>query len=167
MRLFNRDDFFSAIFCLIIGGIVLYTSKDFPKLTGHVYGGGPAFYPQLLSIVLIFLGFLLFAKGISQPRKDSFPVFQNVRVEKKKYIIIVLIVVSSIFLNYFMNYLGFYLLSCVFLIGSMILIKPNFKKKDLLIYCLITAGILLSIYVIFELLFHVQLPRPNFLFFKG
>jgi len=162
MRFLKKEDLISAVFCLLVGAFVLYDSKDFPKPIGDVYGGGPAFYPRLLAMVLIFLGIFLFLKLIFRSQKSFLHASEYVQVGRRKLTLVFLIFVSSIFLTYLIKYLGFYLASSFFIIGSMIMIKPILKKKDLLIYLIITVGILFSIYIIFELLFYVQLPRLSF-----
>ena len=159
-----KQDLIASVVCILFGVFIIYKAKDFPWIPGSFPYENPAFYPDFLSIVLIFLGILYLILTIRRFYRGSHYSVTNVQQVENRYLKIVILVASSVFITYLMKQVGFFWTGSVFVLGSMILIRPTRGGKNLFIYFVIAGMIILIIYITFEIMFGVPLPRFEYEF---
>lgn len=138
----------SAFVTILIGVIVLYLSKDFPKEVSSA--PGPGFYPTILSWMLIALGIILLAQSFILKQIDIKGLFSS---KKNKFIY----KICGIGVIYCMMLplIGFIVTTLIYLaVLSYIL---GLRKRKFLILLPIVATAL--IVFIFEILFQIPLPK--------
>jgi hypothetical protein len=139
----------------VLGISIMFMSKqlsiDFTK-----YGPGAGFWPFILGLLLALIGVLLIITTIVNKKKlEAIPVVLNETGNKKVYIMMGIITVFCVFLSI----LGFYISILLFLPVNMLLMGIKNKKKIVLS----TLIIIVSVYVVFELVLKTTLPKPFFL----
>jgi hypothetical protein len=156
----KRDAWVTAIFCLLLGGLIVVDTLHYPDVQGQGFGQGPAFYPQLLAGILIFLGALILVKEW---------VFKGTEIAEQprakpsvKYIPVVLLIALSIVLIFMMKYLGFFVSSFVLITLTVFLIRRptniRFMGQDLMF----SLGMTALVYIVFEIFVGIELPKAIF-----
>lgn len=115
---------------------------------------GPDFWPKIVLTVLIALSAILTVYNVSVWRKSRDK--EQVSAEKegnwKRVLIVFLLAVGYV---YFLKTLGFIVASPLFIIGMMLVIMPERKK----VIPFGVIGIMVMIYIIFNKLLFVPLPK--------
>lgn len=155
MNLINKEHIIGTL-CIILGTVVLILTKSFPKgAASNMQLTGPAFFPNLLSVILIIIGvyeiIIGFVSKETQPYYSFTQLWRNIR--QPKSITILVIIGMLIFFLAFINLLGFYAISLIFLL--VVLWRLNIVWWKNLISSFVFLGI---IYLIFGKLFTITLP---------
>ena len=113
-------------------------------------GLGPAFFPILVTVVILFLVILLLFETYNKKDKNQQVNFNHLKVP---------LVLTGIIIAYatILKFVGFRISTFVFLFLSMIVLKIEIKRALLLSFIITTV-----IYVIFRILLKVQLPMGIF-----
>lgn len=147
----KKYNYFLAVVFLAVGAGMIYFVKDFP------YGGlsdiGGGFWPRILGGLLMIgaVGLAIDTK-IGEESEDTL----SLRAEGMKRVITmcgVMVVFCVI-----MKFLGFFL-GVAFMVPACAMILGERNKKKLV---LITAGVIIFMYVIFEVVLHTGLPGGFF-----
>lgn len=160
LKRINTEHIIGAV-CIAIGIIVLLLTRTFPKgAASSMQLTGPAFFPNLLSIALLGLGLAEIIIGFKADNKNSAYGASRLWQDLKnpKAITILLIIGLLIFYIMFLNKLGFFSTSFIFLFVVLWRMKIVWWKN------LLTSFVFLGIiYLIFVEIFTTRLP-PGLLF---
>ena len=147
-----------GLFCLLLGIVILVLTKSFPAgAASGIQLTGPAFFPNVLAVILIIIGLyqIIFwkiqSKKYKEEKIEKEPIFD--KIKKSINISVITIILMMIFLIVFLKILGFF--TTVFIFLMVILLQ--FKIKPL--KCLFTSIIfLVIIYIVFNKIFIISLP---------
>lgn len=145
----KKPDIISGLIGILFGVYILVTAARFPQ--DVVMGIGPAFFPMMLALALIFFSCLLICFAFLGKSKGTVEKF-NFKDPGKQRAIIALIV--TIIYSLLLNVLGFIVTTILYLFGLMFLLE----KRDYLSMSLISVGLTLGVFIIFEKLLHIALP---------
>ena len=130
---------------------------DYPSVTGQGFGQGPAFYPQVLAIVLMLLGLFELIHGIRTSRPRAIIVKKP---EKGKHLFLPYAILAlSIVLIILMKYFGFFISGFIIVFFSVILIRSEKTAWTYIYDVIFTLGILVLIYLVFQIFIGIQLPE--------
>ena len=132
---------------MIIAVVVFFLTINMPKVP---LGIGPGEYPRVVGLGLFILGGILAV----QSRHKGSPSIKDLYPAGSLKKVCVLAGVTFIYIK-LLEYLGFVLLTPVFLVCVMLL----FGERRLYISVPISLGVTLGIYYVFHNVFHVLLPR--------
>lgn len=153
----RRDAWVTAIFCLLVGGLIVVDTSHYPEVQGQGFGQGPGFYPQLLAGVLIFLGGLILFK------EWAFKGTETVELSRTKpgakYLPVVLLNALSILLIFLMKYLGFFVISFFLIILTVFLIRRPTNIKLMGQDLMFSLGMTALVYLVFEIFVGIELPN--------
>ena len=156
----KRDSWITAIFCLLIGGLILFDTAHYPEVQGQGFGQGPGFYPQLLAGILIFLGTLIFFKEwVSRGTETAVSSKAKPSV---RYLSVVLLNVLSFVLIFLMTYLGFFVSGFLLIILTVFLIRRPANMKLMAQDLLFSLGMIVLVYLVFEIFVGIELPNSIF-----
>lgn len=150
-----------GIVCVVVGTVVILLAGTFPKgAASSMQLTGPAFFPNLLAIVLILLGVYQIIIGFAN--KGSYPGYSARKLvnefKKPKSITVLVIIGMFIFFIMFLKMLGFFITSFLFLLVLQWQLRIIWWKN------LVTSAVFLGIiYLIFVEVFTISLP-PGILF---
>ncbi|MFM1653173.1 tripartite tricarboxylate transporter TctB family protein [Brevibacillus sp. B_LB10_24] len=138
----------ASVFFIIMGVLGIYFARQFPSTMAEEVG--PAFYPTVLSCLLILLSILLMAKERRENKETS--------ESKEAHVINWKISLAGLLLTsvyFFLIYLaGFYVASPLYFVAMKWMIDGQRKWTAIVPAVAVTAGI----YVVFALLLNVILP---------
>lgn len=158
MSMWKRDVLGTVLVCFAVGGFVLFQTVQYPQARGHGFGQGPAFYPQLLAISIIFLGFLYLFLNF----KKRFRVDQNeqedIQEAKRHYLPVVLLILLSVLLISFLEYLGFWIAGFLLTFLTALIVRGKVYWKNLLADLLFSIGVMGLVYGIFVVFVGIKLP---------
>jgi len=142
--------------CVLVGAIVLCLTTTFPKgATSSMQLTGPAFFPNLLAIILLALGCYQIVNGFIN--KGEFAAFSGkdcfAAMKNRKVITIFVIIGAFIFYILFLKTLGFFITSLIFLLVLQWQLQIVWWKSILTAFAFL--GI---IYLIFVKIFTISLP---------
>ena len=137
---------------------MLYLTRQFPSGKGNVGISGPAFFPNLLALLLLILGLIEAANGIFD-KQSSYASLDEILTAMKKpeFINLVLLTVLFLFFIFFVEIIGFTITTVVFLLVVMWRLGVPLIKN-----ILYSAVFLVIIIVIFGKIFTVSLPSGIF-----
>ncbi len=150
---FNQEHIIGII-CISIGTVVLSLTRSFPGGTGAINISGPAFFPNILSFILIGLGVLQILNGIFSKEggiASAADIWKGMK--SKEFINLLIMTVLFIFFILAVEFLGFITTSGVFLI--LVLWRLGVTWVRNIIYTVVFLAI---IYVVFGIIFKVTLP---------
>lgn len=151
----NREHIIGVI-CIALGTTVLVLTRSFPSGQGNVQLTGPAFFPNVLAIVLMIVGVteivLGFVRTSALPAVSTVTIGTSIRDRGTQTIFIV--IGSMVAYGFLMKPIGFYVTSFAFLFGNMWRLGVRWWKS--LVYSLV---LLVVLFLVFERLFYVNLPR--------
>lgn len=153
----NKKDFIAGIVFIIISVVMFLDTYTFPITP--VQGAGPAFWPRLLSILLVILSVILIINSFKSQEKN---VDKPKKANYKPYLGILLSVL------YFLLFrkVGFVVMTFFYFCGLSILADdsetgfPN--KKGLLLMVFQSAVLLGIVYFVFRVFLRVNLPQGMF-----
>ena len=159
----SRDSWLTFLTCLGLGLAVFSDTIHYPEVQGQGFGRGPAFYPQLLGGTLVVLSlFVIFQDVVRRGQA----VFQpGVSIEghpKPRYLQVAKIMVLSIILVLAMKYLGFFVSGFLLTILTVLMIRDSVDKRHLALDLLFSSGIIVLVYLVFEVFVGIELPSSIF-----
>ena len=151
----NREHVIGAV-CLAIGTVVLILTRSFPSGQGNVQLTGPAFFPNVLAVILLITGVIQVAIGVIQraslPELSFTVIAETLRAPQAQSVLITLGLM--VFYIVFMKTIGFFTTSFIFLFGMMW--RMGVKLVRNVAY---SAVLLVVLYLVFARLFFVNLPH--------
>jgi hypothetical protein len=154
MSKFSHDSIVTSVSCLFLGGLILVQCQGFPETSGQGFGSGPAFYPKLLAFLIIGLG-LLSLKPRPGDETDCKPVQNR---PKPRYGLVALVLVFCVAYIFIQELLGFYPAAALLVLAMAWAVTPPENAANVLAYLAYTAGLLLVVYLVFEIFVGIQLP---------
>lgn len=150
---FNQEHIIGIV-CILVGALVLYLTRHFPSGKGNVGISGPAFFPNLLAILLLILGAVEAVTGTFSKTGD-YTTIQEIwtLMKKPEFLNLILLAALFLFFIFFVEILGFVITTTVFLLAVMWRLGVPLIRN-----ALYSAVFLLVIIVIFDKIFTVSLP---------
>ena len=152
----------TLIVCSLTGAFVFIDTLGYPTVKTQGFGGGPAFYPQVLAGTLVGLAILIVLQDLRQKKPagslvngDSDPTRDN---NYRSIAVLMCLCVASILA---MRYAGFLLSGFLLTFLSVLLIKPSSDYRQIILYFLYSLSLMALVYVVFELLVGIQLPGSS------
>jgi hypothetical protein len=138
---------------LLIAGGVFYQTQDMPD---EVFGTlGAAYWPRFIAVVLLIFTVLLSIQTIFSKSDSPSPINFKSGGIKRVFALFGILIAFGIALPI----LGFLFSSFLFIIAVMLVMGE--KKKSWIFWS--SVGITAGIYVIFDYLLKLMLPRPFFM----
>ena len=151
----NKEHLIGAV-CLIIGVTTLILTRSFPQGEDNIQLTGPAFFPNVLAIILLFIGNYEIVVGFlknKNKRKDEEHDKIALDLKNAKVTTVIVISLMIVFFIIFLDIIGFFTTSFIFLM--VILLKFRIKWWK----CLLTSAIFLGVvFLVFQKLFTISLP---------
>jgi len=150
----NREHVIGIV-CIGIGTLVMTLTRNFPTGQGYVKLTGPAFFPNVLSIILILAGVAEVVNGIILRTSLSPVAVLGIGEQLKTPGTQTLLIIIALMVLYvlFMKPVGFFPTSFLFLFLLMWRLKVRWWKSAL--FSIVLLGVL---YGVFVRLFYVNLP---------
>lgn len=163
MAAVRHDSWRTFLLCLILGVLVFIDTLRYPNVQGQGFGQGPGFYPQVLGGALVLLGILSILHDLFQTvsAEDSIEPSSSTRSEKR-YMPVVLVMVLSIGLISLMKYLGFFVAGFLLTFLTVLVIRRPIGLRRVLLDLFFSAGIIVLVYLVFEVFVGIQLPSSVF-----
>lgn len=152
----TRNDRWIGLAVLILGVLMLYRAftLDFPQFANDP---GPVFMPKVIGFLLVLcaIGLLSWPKKPKEALKD----IDDVHKKKENQLKMVITAVSLVIYGILISILGFFISTVLFL-SFLTWFLSDVKNKKVIILS-ITSGfiITLSIFIVFEKLLSIILPR--------
>jgi len=141
-----NSDVIAGVLLILVSIFLIVESLEFPDAMGTE--PGPAFFPIVLSIILIFLSILLIIKGV-KTNVRHFEITKEIRDNIKT---LGLTILATILFLFFWRYLPFYIIAFLYLFSLGIIFKIKITKA--LVFSIFTTGI---IYYVFSEMFLINL----------
>ncbi|WP_449537551.1 tripartite tricarboxylate transporter TctB family protein [Ferdinandcohnia sp. Marseille-Q9671] len=145
----RNEKIIGSILFLIIAGLFFVLSLDFPSV-GHPADVGPGFMPKMYSGILTLLSIILLIQGIREIRNkktETQTIYEN-------FGLVVGIMALSVIYIFLIPYLGFYLVSAIFIILFLLLSRV----KKIITIILVSVGTNLFVFLFFEKMLLVPVP---------
>jgi putative tricarboxylic transport membrane protein len=144
-----------GVVCLLIATVILLITPSFPRGQANINITGPAFFPNLLSLILILCGIYEIGLGFVQEegRLDVNPRHLWQTLKTPQVVNVFLIVGLLLFFILFFERLGFVVCTSVVLFILMHRLGVTLLKN-----VLYTIGFVITILLIFGRLFSISLP---------
>lgn len=145
----KKPDIISSLIGILFGVYILVTASKFPE--DVVMKIGPSFFPSILATLLIFFSFLLLCFALMGKSKGTVEKFnfKDPGIQRAGIALLATIIYSVL-----LNIGGFIITTILYLFGLMFLLK----KRDYSNMVLISAGVTLGVFLIFEKFLHISLP---------
>jgi len=156
----KRDSWTTSILCFLIGGFILVDTFHYPEVQGQGFGQGPGFYPQVLAVVLIFLGALILFKEWLPRGTETLEQCSD--KPSVRYLPVVLLNILSILMISLMKYLGFFVSGFLLIILTVFMIRRPANMKLMGLDLIFSTGMILLIYLVFEIFVGIELPNSIF-----
>ena len=138
--------------------LIFFGSRNFPELELRM-GGSPAFYPRIIAVAFAATAALLLLKSILRPQggdETSSFSFPGKRRGGSLLLVMLLLLITP----YIMTFLGF--LPTSFIILTVLMLRLRDKPVTVhwtLTTILLSAGVIAIVYVVFQSIAKVPLPR--------
>lgn len=145
----KNEKIIGSLIFFVFAGLFFILTLDFPTI-GQPKDVGPAFMPKVYASFLVFFSIILLIQGIRERLKkenDSEPLYENMAV-------VVGTMILTIIFVFLIPYLGFYLISIIFM---MIFLKFT-KVKSVWTIVFVSLGTNLFIFTFFEKMLNVPVP---------
>jgi putative tricarboxylic transport membrane protein len=146
-----KIDYLNSILFLIISGLICFGSNKFPY--GSIHNPGPGFLPFWSGVTLGLLSILLLIRTFLQ--KDGTPLLGKLFKEKIRWKKVGIVLISLILYGIFIEIMGFFLSTFLFLVSLMRFIDP-LPWKRVIGWALIGS---IGSYLIFEVFMKLRLPK--------
>lgn len=152
------DDLVLGILFLVISVLYYVGAARLPS--SKLFAVGADFVPKIYGagLFILSIAFILFGTKKVKTHRPEAPVEEEFPVEYDR-----VLRVSTVFALYILlfNFLGFVLSTFIFMLVEMLLFAPDGKrrKKDILLYAVISAIFSVGLYYAFRSGFHVLLPK--------
>ena len=146
-----------SLFILVVSLFLYYEATQLPQLSAYE-SVGPDFWPKLILLgMIIFSTYLTVSNLIKWKKSRRESINKGATISKKaegwgRVLITTFLIIGYV---YFLKPLGFIISTPLFIIGMMLLIRPERKK----IIPVTVLGIMVIIYIIFSKLLFVPLPK--------
>ena len=149
-----------SLFILVVSLFLYYEATQLPQLSAYE-SVGPDFWPKLILLgMIIFSTYLTVSNLIKWKKSRRESLSKGATITQKgegwegwqRGLIATFLVIGYV---YFLKPLGFIMSTPLFMIGMMLLIRPERKK----VIPFAVLGIMLIIYIIFSKLLFVPLPK--------
>jgi len=150
----KKAEIFISLFFMNFSIIIFKMSDSFPSLKGHDVGSG--FFPRMLSIILIFLSLLLLF-GCFKKKNSIFAENNEKSIDILPSIRVIIVIILTIAYRYLLEYVGLLILSPLYLIILMLLIKVEDFKKSVFLSIFVT----ITLWFIFCYLLKMPLPTGS------
>lgn len=157
----RKDSLTTFIVCLVMGGFVFSDTLRYPEVQGQGFGQGPAFYPQLLAGVLIFLGTLILIIDLAHKNTSGSETGQTQTSGGITYVSVILLMCLSIVMIVIMKHFGFFVSGFLLTILSVLLIRGAERWKHLLPDLGFSVGMIILVYLVFQVFVGIQLPEGS------
>jgi len=121
--------FYSAIFFIVIG--ILFFSMSLSFEFGTASNMGPAYFPRVLSVILVFIGILNLIKSFLVKSKDSVEYF-SIRPA-------IFVIAASISFGFLINVVGLLASTAILVVLASNAIRIENKKQILFLSLLLSA----------------------------
>ncbi len=153
----RKAEIIFGIATILFAAVFIFLSGSFPDSRGDDVG--MAFYPKMLSFIIVALSAIVIFQGVKRPKpaagEKTEPIFD--REDNGIFRVVVMIIMTLIYASV-LGFLGFLVISPLYLIVLMLVFKAGTIKKIVLVSCLTT----LAIYVVFQRLLLIPLPTGIF-----
>ena len=144
-------DLRSSFFWMIVSAITIFLSFKLPF--GSFANPGAGFLPLLVGVLMFLLSLLLFVQSFSKGEGRIKTLWAKDGTGR-----VLLILVSLIFYGFFLETLGFIIMT--FLLMAFLLLGIGKVKRSLVIFLSLVSS--LGCYGVFQLWLNVQLPKGIF-----
>ncbi len=152
-----RVEAVGALLFIVLATIILVASGRFPVLPWR-FGGSPAFFPRILSILIIVLALLMVWDARHKPTPQVLPP------RGRRILMVFAVLCIAVMPTLLLPYLGFPLSAFLFMLALMpALAKERVDGRRALKYVGIAVVVVGIIYVAFTYLARVPLPRGSLL----
>ena len=140
-----------AMYIIAFG--TFYMTKDIPKISHGVMGASQ--WPRFIGVLMFIFTTMLTIQTIFTKTDSPPPInFKGEGIKKVLLLLCILVAFGAI-----LPILGFLISSFIFIIASMVIVGDRSKPRILLS----AVGITLFVYIFFEYLLNVLLPKPFFM----
>lgn len=153
---------------VVIGGVLavfscIYLAMSFQiKLTNIDRIVGSRLFPQIIGIVILALSIWLIVDGLQRARRAD----AEEQGQKKSCIRTVIVLGSFAAYIFLMDKIGFTVSSILYLFSQMTVMGPwPAKKKSMIVYLVISVLTSVLIYVMFDKIFMLMLPKAGWFSF--
>jgi hypothetical protein len=152
-------DFFTSVFLIALSLIMIFDSYRMAVDVGGPLYASPGMMPMVLAILLLFTGFLLFQRtvrhnGVNQNIQD-FVTWGHAFVKSKAaQEMLTGGLILALYTFILAPRLPFWISTSIFMVFIMGILNATTVLKNIVI----TAVVVGSIYMIFQMIFHVPLP---------
>ena len=166
-----RKDIVCGIVLDIIGALMFIGSFGIKHINSLTFDVGSAYFPRICAGLLLFLGTLLIISNIIKMAKirnkdEQIESTQEVAEKNKSKfdsiaLIKALIVIAALILfTVFLKTVGFIICAFILLLSLILVLAPKteFKKKNIIIWIIISAVASVGIYFLFVEVFNLILP---------
>lgn len=151
-----KADFICALIIIIFSLMIIYQCFIMPRYEEWGLYATPSMPPLIFSIILLIMGIILLIRSIKNEghkisvNKDKIAYFIRL-ISTRRFIIALTLVIIYFFL---LNEFHFALISTAYLFLNMLI----FSKIDWWKNLIISIGVSVSIWILFEIVFLVPLP---------
>jgi putative tricarboxylic transport membrane protein len=141
--------------CILVASCYLYYEATQLRMFRAYREVGPDFWPKIVLTILIGLSAVLTLYNVLAWRKKSRGNEQVAEEKEENWKRVLIVSLLAVGYVYFLKTLGFIVASPLFIIGMMLVIMPERKK----VIPFGVIGIMVMIYIIFNKLLFVPLPK--------
>ncbi|MCY1152251.1 MAG: tripartite tricarboxylate transporter TctB family protein [Sphaerochaetaceae bacterium] len=142
----KKTDLIIGIISCILGIISYVLTLNFPTF-GKSGVPGPEFFPRILAILFLIISVIQISKSFVEKNTKT------QEIEKVDYIRMLILIALFAFYILFLDILGFFITTIIFLMILQKLVSVKFKTS-----IFVTFIIIMIIFLIFDKLFCVSLP---------
>lgn len=154
----KQDAVVTCLVCLAVGAFVFYQTLQYPEVKGQGFGQGPAFYPQILAFSIMFLGGLHLFQGLKSPCRQEPDQVQRDFRKPLRFLPVCWLMFIAVVLVSLLDDLGFYVAGFLLTYFAALVIRGRISSQKLLVDFLFSIGIMVVVYLLFELFVGFELP---------
>lgn len=149
-----KSDLISGFVMLLVSIYVYISALSFPKSDYQL--SGPAFYPQLMAILLGIVSITLIIRSVRSLKNNEHG--EKVRINNPKKVIASM--VATLIYVLILKTVGFLIATFIYLTVLILIMQP--QKNKILISILVSFIMTGAVYFIFAVLFAASLPMGIF-----
>lgn len=155
----KRQNILTFLFCLLLAAGICVETAGYPQAKGQGFGAGPEFYPRVLAVSLLILGGLSLLQGL---RPAALPQASPSEASPARYRLVAEVFALCVFCFAIMPYAGFLVSGFILILAMILLIRRTAGWRRFGQDALLSIGILAAIFVVFEVIIKIELPRSIF-----
>ena len=152
----RKLEIIASIAFITFSTIMLKLSSAFPTPKGNDVGG--SFFPRTLSVLLILLSLILLFNSIKKDKNNKQGTQNPINFHAT--ICVSIVILLTVIYRYIIIYLGFLIITPIYLIILMILIKVENIARS------IVLSISITVIIWFVFYYFLQMPLPNGILFQ-